>query len=137
LRQADENYWSLPATDAGVTAAKRTVKKKLLPALEGSEVADIPSVATAASDDEENELEEDDSPVPAASPPVKSDPTPRRASKRLSREEPELKALKNPEAAKRRKPATGATPPVTRRVLKTTASAEKDMEPRSGNLLLP
>ena len=104
----------------------------MLPALEGSEVADIPSVATAASDGEDTELEEDDSPVPAASPPA-ADPTPRRASKRLSREEPELNALENPEVIKRRKPAVDATPPVARRVLRTTASAEEDMEPHSGN----
>jgi len=137
LKQADENYWSLPATDAGVAAPKRTAKKKLLPALEGSEVAAIPSVASAASDDEEDELEENDSPVPAAGLLVISDPTPRRASKRLSREKPELTAMENPEVAKRRKPAMGATPPTARRVLRTTASAEKDMEPHSGNLLLP
>jgi len=136
LKQADENYWSLPATDAGVAAPKRTAKKKLLPALEGSEVAAIPSVASAASD-EEDELEEEDSPVPAAGLLATSDLNPRRASKRLSRERPELTALENPEAAKRRKPAAGATPPTTRRVLRTTASAEKDMEPHSGNLLLP
>ena len=117
----------------GTAAPKRAAKKKLLPALEGSEVADIPSVATAASDGEDTELEEDDSPVPAAIPPAAADPTPRRASKRLSREEPELNALENPEVVKRRKPTVGATPPVARRVLRTTASAEDDMEPRSGN----
>ena len=116
----------------GTAAPKHAAKKKLLPVLEGSEVADIPSVATAASDDENTDLEEDDSPVPTASPPA-ADPTPRRASKRLSREEPELNALENPEVIKRRKPAVGATPPVARRVLTTTASAEEDMEPHSGN----
>ena len=88
LYQADENYWSLPAAGVGTAAPKRATKKKLLPALEGSEVADIPSVATAASYDENTDLEEDDNPVPTASPPA-ADPTPRRASKRLSREEPE------------------------------------------------
>ena len=80
LYQSDENYSSLPAASAGTAAPKRAAKKKLLPTLEGSEVADIPSVATAASDDENIDLEEDDSPVPTASPPA-ADPTPRRASK--------------------------------------------------------
>ena len=108
----------------------------MLPALEGSEIADIPSVATAASEGEDTELDEDDSPVPAASPPAVAAPTPRRASKRLSREEPELGALENPEAAKRRKPATGATSSAARRVYKATASAEEDMGPQSGNSLL-
>ena len=117
----------------GTAAPKRATRKKLLPALEGSEIADIPSVATAASEVEDTELDKDDSPVPAASPPAAAGPTPRRASKRLSREEPELDALENPEAAKRRKPATGATSSATRRVYKATASAEEDIGPHSGN----
>ena len=133
LIQADENYWSLPATVAGTAAPKRAARKKLLPTLEGSETADIPSVASAASDGEETELDEDDSPVPAASSAAAAGPTPRRASKRLSREEPELDALENPEATKRRKPATGATPSAARHVFKATASAEEDMGPHYGN----
>jgi hypothetical protein len=133
LIQADENYWSLPATVAGTAAPKRAARKKLLPTLEGSETADIPSVASAASDGEETELDEDDSPVPAASSVAAAGPTPRRASKRLSREEPEVDALENPEATKRRKPATGATSSVARRAFKATASAEEDMGPHSGN----
>ena len=105
----------------------------MLPTLEGSETADIPSVASAASEGEETELDEDDSPVPAASSAAAAGPTPRRASKRLSREEPELDALENPEAAKRRKPVMGVTSSAARRVYKATASAEEDMGPHSGN----
>ena len=104
-----------------------------MPALESSEIADIPSVATAASGDEDTELDEDDSPEPAASSAAAAGPTPRRASKRLSREEPELDALENPEATKRRKPTTGATSSAARRVYKPTASTEEDMGPHSGN----
>ena len=133
LIQADENYWSLPATVTGTAAPKRAARKKLLPTLEGSETADIPSVASAASDGEETELDEDDSPVPAASSVAAAGPTPRRASKRLSREEPEVNALENPEATKRRKPATGATSSIAKRAFKATASAEEDMGPHSGN----
>ena len=105
----------------------------MLPALEGSEIADIPSVATVASGDEDTELDEDDSPEPAASSAAATAPTPRRVSKRLSREEPEVDALENPEAAKRRKPATGVTSSATRRVYRATASAEEDMGLQSGN----
>jgi hypothetical protein len=137
LIQADEDYWSLPAADAGSAAPKRGARKKLLPALEGSEIADIPSVATAASGDEDTELDEDESPEPAASSAAAAAPTPRRISKRLSREEPELDALENPEAVKRRKPAVGATSFAARRVYKATASAEEDMGLQSGNSLLP
>ena len=133
LIQADENYWSLPATVSGTAAPKRAARKKLLPTLEGSETADIPSVASAASEDEETELDEDDSPVPAASSAAAAGPTPRRASKRLSREEPEVDALENPEATKRCKPATGATSFAAKRVFKATVSAEEDMGPHSGN----
>ena len=118
---------------AGTAAPKRAARKKLLPTLEGSETADIPSVASAASDDEETELDEDESPVPAASSVAAAEPTPRRASKRLSREEPDVDALENPEATKRRKPATGATSSAARRAFKATASAEEDMGPHSGN----
>jgi hypothetical protein len=71
--------------------------------------------------------------VPAASSVAAAGPTPRRASKRLSREEPEVDALENPEATKRRKPATGATSSVARRAFKATASAEENMGPHSGN----
>ena len=135
--QVDEDYWSLPAADAGTVVPKRAARKKLLPALEGSEIADIPSVATAASGDEDTELDEDDSPEPAASSAAATAPTPRRISKKLSREEPELDALENPEAAKRREPATGATSFAARRVYRATASADEDMGLQSGNSLPP